>query len=105
MADSQTPQITKQDVQSLAEKLKELKPSLTTGEQRALRAMAARAAIGRDQDVKGFLGDSVPDYYQEAWGEESDPNFAQTMPSVIDFYASSLTDKAWGWSGDGAPSE
>ena len=85
MSDTQAPQITQQDVQSLAEKLKQLKPSLSPGEQQALRAMIALALQGRD-DVQGF------NWYDAQSETEVAQYFAQSLPGIysMDDYLESI---------------
>ncbi len=47
--------ITEADVKSLGRKLRELKPSLTGGERRALDAIVVHAAKASGGDVRGFV--------------------------------------------------
>ena len=84
MSDTLVPQITWQDDQSLAEKLKELKPSLSAGEQ-ALRAMIALTTQGGD-DVQGF------NMYNGPYTTEIAQVFAQPLPGIysMDDYLESI---------------
>ena len=73
MADKQDPGFTQEELQSLAEKLTQLKPSLSEGEQRAFRAIIARAATSGSHDVAGFtMDDHAPAEVALAVGQTID---------------------------------
>ena len=68
--------ITKDNVEALAQKLRQLAPSLSPGERRALRAIVLRAAESRDDDVQGFK-------YDDEFPSES---AEQALKDLDDFY-------------------